>query len=347
MITRQPNSVGLITRCDSGGLASQLLEIHRHIEPDLTLNVIFGDDARGPEDLMRFGPPSETVWHARRTCPPDLLADFASRVSTVMVVESPYCQNGLDVMRSAGARVVLLANPELYADYDHGKPSELYVPTCWNLMPGDDLALHLPQPVALDRFPYRPIRDHCSTFVHQTAPAMLDRNGTRTVLRACEYVTAPCRLIITGNLGPHIAPAEVPTRIGLVDVELWPEVHDDYWRAWPAAADCLLSPRRYGGLSLPVLEAAAQGMPSLMSGVMPQIMWPSVIPVPTSLRETVPMKGGPVHVWTVDPQDLARAMDACVRDEHWADRSKAAYSWAVDNSWGALLPHWQEVLRNG
>lgn len=345
MITRMPNSVGLITRCDSGGLASQLLEIHRHIRPELTLNVIFGADARGPEDAGRFGLPSETVWHARRTIPPDLLADFASRVTTVMVVESPYCKDGLDIMRMAGARVVLLANPELHSPWDHGDPSELYVPTCWNLAPNDLPAEHLPQPVALDRFPYRPTRDRCRTFVHQTAPAMLDRNGTRTVLRACEYVTQPCRLIITGHLGPNIAPSEVPSRIGVVDVEWCPDVQDDYWKAWPADGDCLVSPRRYGGLSLPILEAAAQGMPTLASGVMPQVMWDSVIPVPTSLRETVPMKGGPVHVWTVDPHDLARAMDACVRDEHWAERSKAAYGWAVDNSWGTLLPRWEEVLR--
>lgn len=341
----EPHSLGMIVRADSGGLASQTFEIWRHMKPDLTIVVQMGDDARGPEDLGRYGSPGETVWIARRHCPPNLLADFASRVANVFVVESPYCPMGLDVMRQAGARVVLLANPELYNPSEHGTSSVLTVPTCWNLCPGEDAAEHLPQPVALDRFPYRPVRDRCRTFVHQTAPAMLDRNGTRTVLRACEFVTQPCRLIITGNLGPNISPAEVPARIGHVTVEHRPEVHDDYWQAWPDDADCLLSPRRYGGLSLPILEAAAQGMPTLASGVMPQVMWDSVVPVPTSLRETVPMKGGPIHVWTVDPGELARAMDACVADESWADRSRAAYAWAVDNSWAALLPRWVEVLR--
>lgn len=344
MIERRPGSLGMIVRADSGGLGSQLFECWRHLRPELTLVVQMGDDARGPEDLGRYGLPSETVWIARRHCTPQILADFASRVANVFVIESPYCQNGMDVMRQAGARVVLLANPELYAPYDHGMPSELYVPTHWNLCPGDDPAGHLPQPVALDRFPYRPVRDACRVFVHQTAPAMLDRNGTRTVLRACEMVTEPCVLVITGRLGANV-PGPLPQKIGVVRIQHRDTFHENYWDAWPEEGDCLLSPRRYGGLSLPVLEAAAQGMPSLMSGVMPQMTWPSVVSVPTDGRDTVPMKGGPVYVWSVNPGALAMAMDACVQDRNWADRSRAAYSWAVDNSWGTLLPLWQEVLR--
>jgi hypothetical protein len=334
----------MIVRADCGGLGNQTWEVWRHLDPEMTLVVMMGPEARGFEDQARYPAPSDSTWYARRTIPPALLTDFANHCDVVFTIESAYCHLGLDIINAAGARTVLLANPELYDHREHGTPSQLYVPTTWNTSPRQHPAEVLPQPVALDRFD-RPLRawgsGQCETFYHQAAPAMLDRNGTQALLNALPHVLHDCHLIISGA-------AEIPTqKIGHVSVESRTIPAENYWDTYPISADALVLPRRYGGLCLPVLEAAALGMPSIMTGVQPQVTWPSVIPIPTRMRETVGMKGGPVHVWAPSPIEIARAMDACLTapTDQWQGRRRAAWEWARENSWGELLPTWQEALR--
>jgi glycosyltransferase involved in cell wall biosynthesis len=197
----------------------------------------------------------------------------------------------------------------------------------------------------MDRFEHRARpSDGPITFYHPVAPAMLDRNGTKVVLDALRHVTEPCRVVFRSPGQP--SPWSDPSRlIGAVEALWLDQDVPMYWDAYPPETDVLVMPRRYGGLCLPVLEAAAQGIPALMTDLSPQASWPGVHRVAPVAERSHSMKGGEFPVWDTNPKHLARAMDQLCREpERVAKLSDAAYEWAWANSWTELLPVWAGTL---
>lgn len=333
------DGLGIIVRADCGGLGNQTWEAWRHLEPERTLVIRTAKAGRrGPEDASRYG---VTSWYGQDTrVDPRVLKDFASGCSVVLAIETTSCPHGIHILREAGVRTVLLANPELYRESEQGRPDVLRVPTPWAMsrMHG---ARVLPQPVATDRFTPRP-RTAARIFYHPGAPAFHDRNGTEDVLAALPYVKNECTMIIRQ---PHVRKRSSRRQVGKVTVLFEHEYARAYWHAHPEEADVLVMPRRYGGLCLPVLEAAAMGMPALMTDLTPQNEWPHVVGIPVAQEKLVSMKGGAYPVWSVRPQDLAARMDQLIEDDDFVmKRSLQALDWAALNSWDTLLPQWLGTL---
>lgn len=333
--------LGVIVRADCGGLGNQTYEVWRHLKPAHTLVVhTHKSSRRGFEDTARYG---TIAWEGyNTTVSPHTLRDFASQVSVVFAVETTSCHNGFEIVRDAGARSVLLANPELYRESEQGRPDVLRVPTDWaiQLLPG---AKVLPQPVAVDRFTPRPVTE-CRTFYHPGAPAFHDRNGTDLLLAALHAVEEDCTVIVHE---PHLHGSRTThEQVGRVHLERRSTYVKDYWDVHPREADVMVMPRRYGGLCLPALETAAMGMPAVMTDIAPQSAWPHVVGVPArGTPKKVPMKGGVFPVWPVDPLELAHAMTSLVRDVERVKRLSArALEWANENSWDKLLPLWVGTL---
>lgn len=237
-----------------------------------------------------------------------------------------------------GVRTILHVMPELFgagciAD-------ELWIPTTYRrkTLPPHRL---VPVPVALDRFDYRP-RTPAEHFAHIVAPAMLDRNGTTSMLQALEAVTAPIRVTVQGAVSTVRLPPRCPVKLDM-EPRGYPE---NYWEIWPDDADVLIMPRRYAGLSMPVQEAAARGMPSIMTALDPQCDWPGVYPVATRGRpRRVNMAGGPVDVHEADPAQLVTAIEQIANNPDYAERlSRAARSWAEGLSWDTWAPRYRQVL---
>lgn len=338
-------TLGVIVRADSGGLGNQTWEIWRHMRPERALVVLAGKHSRSAEDVTRYLDHDGTILHEGVTLSKAALKEFAASVDTVFTVETPYSSGGFGTIRSAGARSVLLANPELFCVDDHGWPDVIRCPTKWALdrMP-PEICKVLPQPVATDRFKSR-VRTGCTTFFHPVAPAMLDRNGTDVVMDALKYVEEPCALIVhaPGVRSPFREPEFV---IGKVSVE-WRDVHvDHYWEAYPEEADVLVLPRRYGGLCLPAFEAAACGIPAVMTHLSPQTDWPGVMTVKTTHSQQHYMKGGSYPVYRCSPKTLGAELTGVVKNPPAVEqRSRMALKWAHDNSWDALMPQWLGTLR--
>lgn len=337
MVTR----LALIARGDRGGLGSQTVELHRHLKPAKTLVMDLADAGRGRTSIKEFvhgqirinvGP---IIEDANLTW---LLED----VDVLFTVECDYQPKRdseahlWEAARNAGVKTILQANPELLRQ--RYRPDVLIVPTTWEMarLPG---AVHLPMPVATDRLPFRQ-RTEARTFVHMAAPAMEDRNGTLLVVQAVRMVTEPCRLILRGPV-----PRRLPRMGGNVEVIVDDSSCERYWECWHDESDVLIMPRRYGGLSLPIQEAAALGIPTLTFGIPPQSDWPGMATIRASAVEQVPCIGGTFPLYDCPPVVLARRMDSLVQSpQEVADLSADAHEWAESISWDRLLPRYLDLI---
>lgn len=328
--------VGLIVRCDQGGLSNQTRAIWQNLHPTRTLLALV-QDPRGeehPED-----------YPGAQIAPRGLITDrtarqFARGLDCVVSVEGFY-GNAFD---GVPARKILVANPELF-DPAACKVDKIVVPTPWELgrMPaGTEVLPHPTTPGPADR---TRIRTEVSTFVHVAAPAMLDRNGTTAVMDALPLVTEPCRLIVRapGRPSPHRGVARF--NVGCVEVEWQSHPVRDWWDNYPVEADCLLLPRRYGGLCLVAQEAATLGMPNLMTNLHPQGWWPGWR-IPTQGGMDYLMKGGTFRVHAPHVHELAATMGQVVRDRTLVEGiSRASMRWANELSWDRLRPQWESLCQ--
>jgi glycosyltransferase involved in cell wall biosynthesis len=329
--------LGLIARADNGGLGALTWEFARHLQPDRVLIMDLGGGGRSVNHLDRYDGLDYRVCHSDRMPRDD--ADWLLDGCDVLYSgETWYGAAIPERAADAGVHTVLHSMPELHNAMC--RADDIWVPTSYRkkLIHG---AKQVPVPVALDRFVYRR-REAAEHFVHVWGPAMLDRNGTNTVLASVEMVRLPTRVTVVGAQGRVVLPDTHP-----VTLDCLPRGYPkDYFDIWPEDADVLLLPRRYAGLSLPVQEAAAQGIPAVMTNVEPQCEWPGVCHVPSRGRpKRVPMAGGIVDVWDPDPGSLALLIERLVQDPKLVgEMSDRARHWAETMSWDAWADRYRALL---
>jgi glycosyltransferase involved in cell wall biosynthesis len=105
-------------------------------------------------------------------------------------------------------------------------------------------------------------------------------------------------------------------------------------------------PRRYGGLSLPMQEAASLGMGVITTDLEPQNRWfPPDSLVPASLYAQFRTPVGRIDIHACDPRDLAAKMDEFSRDPGlmaWCSRASEVYAQSI--SWETLKPQYEELF---
>jgi hypothetical protein len=265
--------------------------------------------------------------------------------------ETPYDFRLLTWAQEGGTATVLHTMPEFFhwtRSPDLPRPTVWWNPTTWrsHLLP--DEVQTVPVPVAMDRFDdlardrNADEKDAIPTFLHVAGHrAMADRNGTRSFLMALRHLTAPMRVLVLGQ------DRRMPSR-GSTSRVVTVESHlggvEDYWRLYEGA-DVLVMPRRYGGLSLPCIEAMGAGLAVVMTDTEPQAStWP-VIRVATTDGGVIETGGGTVSLVQADPRELARFMDALATTpallDIWRDRAR---EWALANSWDRLRPLYEMKL---
>lgn len=336
--------VGMIARMDNGGLGNQTWEFWRHVRPEATILMAFGDKARGGEYPDRYRDMVEGQEVALNPTGETMLMKgsmkwLLDRCDVVYSAETFYREDFTEVARSRGVATVLHANPELYRAVD--QPTALWAPTDWEVGRMPDYTDVVRFPVATDRFRSVQRTGPVRTFVHMAAPAMMDRNGTNLVLQALPYLRNPVRVVLI-----H-APESLAGQTGAATVEVRNEDHENYWEGWnDNSFDMLVLPRRYAGLCLPLQEAAACGIPALSLQLQPQENWPGVTCVPTSRSKKVTMAGGVFPVWDANPQILARAMDRLsVQPNELTALSEGAVEHANQISWDTLLSEYRDRLK--
>ena len=319
--------LGMVARTDSGGLGNLTIETARALQPARILVVTMAHGGRGETrlDRVRDAVPDAEVLVCRYPQPgrgaERLAAQWAAGLDVCWTAETWYWPWLEPAMRRAGARTVLYAMPELH-DWrsDCQQADVVWRPTTWAPTEAWSAVPVLAPGIALDRVRYRERgTSEPPTVFHLPAPAMADRNGTTAVLAALPLLTRPA-------IFAEVRPAR------------------DWWDLIPDEADAFLLPRRYAGLSLPILEAAAAGLAIITTDLPPQNSWCSGFElIPTAGHVPTHMKGGLIPVARIDPREVARAVDRLTPDR-LAYACQSARAWAESFAWPRIARFWHEAL---
>lgn len=342
--------IGLIARADHTGLAIQTWCFWRNMKPARTLVVDLSRcSGQHPDMSMYEGDPNVSVWKSSvypdvRPLPEQILEDFLDDVDAVFTCETPYNTWLFQRAAEKGVKTVLQPNFE-FLDFTAVPQPDVYaLPSLWHVddiksrLSGRDI-IYLPVPVDTELLPYRQ-RTELKTILHTAGvQAMKDRNGTMLFLEAMKFVKTPVHALVRSQ-------GELPTRgmvmPGNVRYDFGPkrwfyELYGDQ--------DLYVMPRRFGGLCLPMQEALALGMPTLMTGVPPQKDFlPAELLVQAYYEQSFEARSG-IDVFSSIPQDIAARIDWLYENpDRFAQLSEWAGQWARMHSWEALKWRYEKLL---
>ena len=296
--------LGVIARTDARGLGNQSWEVARNLHPERILVVrVPGSEAQGfAPDLERFPDATVvTVDEHNWQLPEEQVRDWLTGLDVVYSAETLYDWRIAEWANDANCATVVHVNPEFYAHHQKmlPEPAQWWAPTEWRI---DHLPLGtqvVPMPAPIDRFAPDPDDGIVSVLHVGGRAATGDRNGTDLVLKASMLV-------------PDI-PITVATQTGLRrprNVRIV-EHTENYWDLY-AGHSIMLLPRRYGGLCLPTIEAAAAGLAPVMTDAVPNQRWPATL-IPSGDGPDIPLPAGRIalrnlrrHPARIDQRALAQ-----------------------------------------
>lgn len=336
--------LGLLgARGDRRGLASQTMEFARHMPCERVLGIDMGDLSPYPNDWSGFDD-VDVVKLSELT--EDSLRRFLDGLDVVYGAECFYYDQAPRIAREMGVRTCLQSNFEFMreiVDPELPKPDLFLAPSTWCIDRWPENTVHLPFPVARDRLPFE-LRTEAKTFLHNAGHrAGNDRNGTKLLFESLRYVRTRMHIVVRTQ--SRLGNSTFKARPRHVDLEV---IHSDapsYWDLYDRG-DVLIAPRRYGGQSLPLNEAASRGMPIialdrhpenevLASGsLVPSYEWRGVRCIP-----------GEVQGYAARPQSLAGKLEEFVQNPEMVERlSRASDSYAESISWPGMIPRYLETF---
>lgn len=298
--------IGLIARTEvARGLAIQSRNFHDHMPVDRVLVI---DMPRA--DCARDETWYPNAWHAayndrNHTLDEMFVRSWMEGLDVVFSVETPYDWQLPAWARSMGVRTVIQGNPEFYR---HGlpgfeslqHPDAWWWPTSWRL---DRLPAGPVMPVPMPDRPVTARRTGPLRLLHVMGKrAYMDRNGTEILCSALGAVSRPMEVTICG------IDEQLPDvrRVRGVEVTKRPSASTDLWEMY-ADHDLLVMPRKYGGLCLPALEAAACGLAVAMPSCSPNEELAQMM-LPIQRYAPVNLACGPVDMAIVDQRNLALSL---------------------------------------
>lgn len=334
---------GLIVRANQKGLGTQTLELARNYPFDSLLLVI-DHNRRWPEDPSLFPGAHVAEWHWRDDLrlDPHPVRAFLSEVDVVFSVETLYDPQLAVQARNQEIYTVIQGNPEFYRHslyrWPHG-PDRWTWPTSWLLdliPPGQVIPVPAMTPGARPGDP----DDDILTILHVAGHrAAGDRNGTELFAHGLRTVQHRCKVRIVSQDGEIRLPRLPPH----VEVELLPHGVADRWEMYEGV-HVLVMPRRYGGLSLPIVEALSVGCAVAATDCPPNHSWP-IVPLAAREGRAIRVPVGDVRAHQIQPRSVGRVVDLLTEDRAYL-RSLMDQStqWAVSNSWERLRPVYTSLL---
>lgn len=322
---------GLIARAESDrGLGVLTRLMHENLSPDSTLLIRVDHEYR--QDVEAFPEAALVEWSGADL--PELeVREWLEGLDVVVSAETFYDWRIVNWAREQGVRTVLYVMPELFKrellDGTLPMPDQFWYPSSWMPHVGLPSGDYLPVPCE-----QRAFVDLSSTDVHVIhvagKPALADRNGTNLVALASKRAQ-PKNLTVYGQ-------SVLPRFHSNVRVSSGPE---NKWEMYESA-HVLVLPRRYGGLSLPVVEALSCGLAVAMPDISPNADWP-IHKMSASADAVIEMPVGSVQTYVTETRDIQEvfSLDTDVVRLLMV-RSR---EWARANTWAARRHTFYEALR--
>lgn len=338
--------LGLIARADTRGLGIQTRAFHDHMAPTKTM-VVDCPSAK-PLPLRRDWYPNAT-WITGFPTARDFAA-WLPGLDAVYTAECPYNHELFSMAKRLGIKTVLHVNPEFLAHLNKPylpKPSVFACPTTWMYQKIPEPKTLLPFPVAIGHFTPQPA-DRATNFLHVVGrPAIHDRNGTADLLLALESVHSQIAVTITCQEPGYVESLISANNIHLPDnIELRIIGGDlDNYADLYKNQHVMIYPRRFGGLSLPMQEACAAGIPVIAPAISPQKNWlPPEWLVPATPAGSF-MAHTEVNLYTVDHIALAAKISQYANNPiFYRQSAEQALGIAKQLSWYNLKPEYLRIL---
>lgn len=350
--------ISAIVRADCGGLGalsrsfSDRLGFHRTVS------------------ISRHSGEHHPNWYPRNRVADDglsveLLAWLCDGADVLLSFETWYGDLAPRVARQMGVRTVLMPMYECCPLKGSGlEETELAI--CPSLLdlheagctPGLAAArcVFLPVPFETERIAFRR-RRRARVFLHNMGHGgIAGRNGTNRVIAAWQHVKSNARLVVR-HQSPLPACLPADDRITFVSAAAAGGI-ENYWDLW-SEGDVLLHPHRWDGLSLPIQEALAAGLPVMTTGYWPfcdaddedavgndRSGWlpPSSrqmsIDVTSTTRQRICRE---IVAYETTPQAIAAAVDAWY-DADISAASDESRAYAERHSWRKLLPEYLRLF---
>lgn len=248
---------------------------------------------------------------------------------TLLILETPHNWDIVKRMKELGKMVVIMPMYECTNPNFPVKPDKIICPSELDLKyyPNGELVT---VPVSQT---WR-LRERARTFIHNAGNGGLGgRNGTSELLEAMKYVKSPIKLIIrTQELKLKSSDPRIEIRQGTFPKE---ELYNE--------GDVFIFPEKFNGLSLPIQEAFASGMPVMCGDRFPMNKWlPTEIMIPVSgyKKERISVEFDSA---IITPQDIAKTID------RWYNCdiirfSRLGKNWAKKNTWKNLKERYATLL---
>lgn len=326
--------IGAILRADNCGLGIESQEFVEHFKIEKVLIV----DCRYPLHIERFKKPSIV----RNPPTGKEIREFLNGLDLVICFETPYNWSVFRTARELGVKSILRINYEWLENPLPDRPDLFISPSLWFYDRIPEPKVYLPFPVNREKLPFKK-RKIAKTFIHiaGNGKAVYDRNGTELFLQAIKFVRSEnVRFIIKCQRVYYKWVFDEFKNDDRVKIEV--DDKKNYWEIWDDA-DVYVSPRRYGGQSLPLNEAMSLGIVPIMSDMSPQNKF-----LPKKLLiepdEILPLKiKREIEIATIRPIRIAEKIDELAGQDisYYSELvGKIANEW----SWKKLLPKYNKLF---
>jgi glycosyltransferase involved in cell wall biosynthesis len=332
--------IGIVAVCDNTGLGVMAVDFFRNLMVQKVLVV----PGRLESHLDRFANRRGVSVIVCPTPVPTLgeIDRFLENLDVVVAFETPYDWNIFMRARRLGIKTILIPM------YEWTPPNDKipYYPDlflCPSRLDYDELPEpkhHLPTPVNRDLIPFR-LRTQARKFVFINGTGDRGRNSLHVLLEVIPLVKSPVEFLIRSQVPiPPISDTRVSVRMEEVDYEnLWKE------------GDIYLHLHRWDGLSLPINEAMAAGMPIIAPNFYPHnefLPKRLLFPVEAIVRECLREGLREIDVHVISACTVAQKIDevAMMQEHEIALLSQAVDQLADERSWRVMRPKFIEILNN-
>lgn len=333
MLEEKKIRLGLVVRADSGGLGSLSQDFYKYLEPDKTL-IIYGANNNQP-GLFGNGIVCEAGMPTL-----DQIQEFLKDLDVFITFETCYNWNLLSEAKKLGVKSIIIPNFEWTTNNPPLEPDLWLCPSLldYNIFKDEGRnAKYLPIPIDRTKINFK-LRTKARTFVFNNGHGgSIGRNSAREMIEAISRVKKDVKFIVRSQV-----PIDNMINDGKTQFVSGEVRREDLFNE----GDVFVFPHKFDGLSLPIQEAMAAGMPIITTDFYPHNEY---LPKELLFKDDGFGKAKlcedcrEIDMHYIYPRTLAEKIEE-VAEMDLTPFSLLANKKAEEWSWNKMLPKYKEVI---